>query len=156
MSPTLTLPNLFTMDSLEHGNFIHTCICIRTRSWHNLSPNDLWNRELSLKSRQKIINSFGPSWRQLSPALYNFSCACLELLYETSSTSHMESTRMLRDQHQQCAQRNRNTKIWHEKCPDLAPNVENPKIWKSHETGHPPHESAQLCAMNSGLGSAHA
>ena len=80
MSQSLTAPNLFTMDFLEHGSFTHTCICIRTRSWHNLSPNDFMNRELSSKNCPEFTNSFGPSWRQLSPALYNFSCVCLELL----------------------------------------------------------------------------
>ena len=80
MSPTLSSPNLFTMDFLEHVGFIHTCICIKTRSWHNLSPNDLWNRELSSKNCPNCTHSFGPSWRQLPLALYNFSCVCLELL----------------------------------------------------------------------------
>ena len=127
MSQTLGAPKLFTMDFLEHGSFTHTCICIRTRSQHNLSPDDFMNRVLSSENCPKCMHSFGPSWRQLSPALYNFSCV-FRITLETNSTSHMESMWMIRDQHRQCAQRNRNMKIWHEKCPDLAPNVENPKI----------------------------
>ena len=90
------------------------------------------------------------------PPAHNFLVCGLELLYETSSTSHMELIWMLSDQHRQCAQRNRNMKIWHENCPELAPNVENPKISKYHETDHPPHESTHLCALDVNLGPMHA
>ena len=65
MYQTCSCFQLFTMDFLEHGSFIHTCICIRTRNWNNLSPNDLWNRELSSKNLPGFRNSSGPSWRQL-------------------------------------------------------------------------------------------
>ena len=71
---TLAPPKLFPMDFLEHLVCSQTCVWYRTRTTHNLSPNEHTKRKLCPNNRPTIINKFGPTLSHLLRAVNRQPC----------------------------------------------------------------------------------
>ena len=74
MYQTCSCLQLFTMDFLEHGSFNHACTDIRTRTGHNLSPNEWRVPELWSKNRPNCQHLLGSFEFDFAPPCHNFSC----------------------------------------------------------------------------------
>ena len=89
MHETLALPNLSHMDFLGHLAATTTCNDPISCTTHSAVPNQLSNLEILMKNNHKITYSFLGSRPAINPAEYYFSCACIVLLSEASSSSHV-------------------------------------------------------------------
>ena len=89
MHDTLVPPNLSHMDFLDDPAAIHGCRLIIYRAKQDESPNEFTNPEILKKNHHKNIHSFGFILPAIFPATDISSCACIVLLSEASSSSHV-------------------------------------------------------------------
>ena len=87
---TLISPNLSHMDFLDDPAAIHACRLIISRATQDEVPNELTNPEILMKNHHKIIYSFALILPAIFPATDISSCVCIVLLFETSSSSHVQ------------------------------------------------------------------
>ena len=91
MRGTLFPPNLSHMDFLDDPAAIHGFRLIISCAEQGVSPNEVMNPEILKKYHHQNIHSFA----LVSPAIFPdtdiSSCVCIILLFETSSSSHVQS-----------------------------------------------------------------
>ena len=87
---TLVPPNRSHMDFLDGPAAIHRCKLIISCATQDASPNELRNPEILMINHHKIIYSFGLILPAIFPDTDISSCACIVLLFETSSSSHVQ------------------------------------------------------------------
>ena len=87
---TLIHFNLSHMDFLDDPAAIHWCRLIISRSPQDEGPNELTNPEILMKNHHKIIYSFALILPAIFPDTDISSCVCIVLLFETSSSSHVQ------------------------------------------------------------------
>ena len=90
MHETLVYINLSHMDFLDDPAAIHRCRLIISRATQDASPNELMNPEILMKNHNKNIHSFPGSLPAIFPDTDISSCVCIVLLFETSSSSHVQ------------------------------------------------------------------
>ena len=90
MHDTLSSPNLSHMDFLDDPAAIHGCRLIISRAKQDASPNDCRNPEILKRNHHRNIHSFLGSWPAIFPDTDISSCVCIVLLFETSSSSHVQ------------------------------------------------------------------
>ena len=86
---TLVPPNLSHMDFLDDPTAIHGSRLIISCTTKDASPNELINPEILMKNHHKIIYSFALILPAIFPGTDISSCACIVLLSEASSSSHV-------------------------------------------------------------------
>ena len=89
MHDTLTQPNLSHMDFLDDPTAIHTCTLIISCTTNNASPNEHIYPEILKENHHKFIYSFTWYLPAFIPGGVISSCACIVLLSEASSSSHV-------------------------------------------------------------------
>ena len=87
---TLLPPNLPHMDFLDDPATIHGSTLIISCATQDASPNEHIDPEISMKNHQIRIYSFLVSGPAICPASVISSCACIVLLSEASSSSHVD------------------------------------------------------------------
>ena len=87
---TLSPLNLSHMDFLDDPAAIHGCRLIISRSKQDEVQNKLTNPEIFMKTHHRNIHSFTWSWPDITPDTDISSCVCIVLLFETSSSSHVQ------------------------------------------------------------------
>ena len=88
---TLGHPQLPHMDFLDGPTAIHRCRLIISCARQDASPNELGNPEILMKNHHKITHSFALILPAIFPDTDISSCVCIVLLFETSSSSHVQS-----------------------------------------------------------------
>ena len=91
MHDTLCSLNLSHMDFLDDPAAIHRCRLIISRAKQDASPNELMNPENSMKNHHQNTHSFALVLPAIFPDTDISSCVCIVLLFETSSSSHVQS-----------------------------------------------------------------
>ena len=86
---TLSHLNLSHMDFLDGPAAIHWSRLIIYCTTQDASPNELTDPEIFKKNHHKYIHSFAGSWPAIFPGCVISSCACIVLLSEASSSSHV-------------------------------------------------------------------
>ena len=89
MHETLVQPNLYHIDFLGHPAATKTCTDPISCTTNSAVQNELTNLEILMKNRPNRTYSFVGSWPAITPAEYYSSCACIVLLSEASSSSHV-------------------------------------------------------------------
>ena len=89
MHETLRRPNLLHMDFLDHPAATTTCTDPISCTTNSAIQNEHSNLEKTKKNRPKLTYSFLGSRPAINPAEYYSSCACIVLLSEASSSSHV-------------------------------------------------------------------
>ena len=87
---TLCPLNLSHMDFLDDPAAIHGCRLIISRAKQDASPNDCRNPKIFKRNHHRNIHSFLGSWPAIFPDTDISSCVCIVLLFETSSSSHVQ------------------------------------------------------------------
>ena len=90
MHDTLVSLNLSHMDFLDDPAAIHGCRLIISRAKQDASPNDCRDPEILKRNHHRNIHSFLGSWPAIFPDTDISSCVCIVLLFETSSSSHVQ------------------------------------------------------------------
>ena len=90
MHTTLTYPNLAHMNFLDVPAAIHTCTLIISCTTNNASSNEHMHPEILMKNHNKNTYSFPWYLPAIMPDHDISSCACIVLLSEASSSSHVE------------------------------------------------------------------
>ena len=89
MYDTLLQPSLSHVDFLDDPAAIQWSRLIISCTTQDASPNELTNPEICMKNRPNPIYSFLGSWPAVFPACVISSHACIVLLSEASSSSHV-------------------------------------------------------------------
>ena len=89
MRDTLIPPNLSHMDFPDGPAAFHRCRTTYSRTTKSPSPNELMDPEISMKNHQIFTHCFLGSGPAIFPDTDISSCACIVLLCETSSSSHL-------------------------------------------------------------------
>ena len=91
---TLSHLNLPLMDFLDDPAAIHWSRLIISCATQDAGPIELTNPEILMKNHQKYIYiyiyNFSLIFPAIFPATYISSCVCIMLLFETSSSSHVQ------------------------------------------------------------------
>ena len=87
---TLSPLNLSHIDFLDDPAAIHGCRLIISRAKQDASPNELTNPEILKKNHHQNTHSFGLVLPAIFPDTDISSCVCIVLLFETSSSSHVQ------------------------------------------------------------------
>ena len=82
--------NLSQMDFLDDTAAIQWSRLIISCATQDASPNDCVNPEILKENHHKIIHSFGVILPAILPDTEISSCVCIVLLFETSSSSHVQ------------------------------------------------------------------
>ena len=83
--------NLSHVDFLDDPAAIHWSRLIISCTTQDAGPNEFRNPEILMKNHHKNIHSFALILPAIFPATDISSCVCIVLLFETSSSSHVES-----------------------------------------------------------------
>ena len=86
----LCSPNLSHMDFLDGPAAIHRCRLIIPCTTQDVSPNELGNPENMKNNHHRNIHSFTLILPAIFPDTDISSCVCIVLLFETSSSSHVQ------------------------------------------------------------------
>ena len=87
---TLSSLDLSHMDFLDDPAAIHGCRLITSCATQDAGPNELTNPEILMKNHHRNIHSFALILHAIFPATDISSCVCIVLLFETSSSSHVQ------------------------------------------------------------------
>ena len=87
---TLNAPNLSHMDFLDDPAAIHGSRLIISCTTKDASSNELSNPEILMRNHHRNIFSFTGYLPAITPDTDISSCACIVLLSEASSSSHVE------------------------------------------------------------------
>ena len=87
---TLKHPNLSHIDFLDGPDAIHRCKLIIPCAIQAERPNELTNLEILMINNHKYTHSFGLVLPAIFPDTDISSCVCIVLLFETSSSSHVQ------------------------------------------------------------------
>ena len=79
------------MDVLDDPAAIHGSRMMISCATQDASPNELMNPAILLENHHKYIHSFGLILHAIFPDTDISSCVCIVLLFETSSSSHVQS-----------------------------------------------------------------
>ena len=91
MHDTLSSLNLSHMYFLDDPAAIHGCKLIISCTRQDAGPNELSNPEILMINHHKFIYSFAWILPAIFPDTEISSCVCIVLLFETSSSSHVQS-----------------------------------------------------------------
>ena len=86
----LSHPELSHMDFLDGPAATHGSRLIISRAKQDASPNELTNPEIFKKYHHQNIHSFALILPAIFPDTDISSCVCIVLLFETSSSSHVQ------------------------------------------------------------------
>ena len=81
---------LSPMDFPDDPAAIHGSRLIISCATQDAGPNELTNPEILMKNHHKYIHSFALILPAIFPATDISSCVCIVLLFETSSSSHVQ------------------------------------------------------------------
>ena len=87
---TLSHLNLSHIDFLDDPAAIHWSRLIISCATQDAGPNELTNPEILMKTHHKYTHNFALIWLAIFPDTDISSCVCIVLLFETSSSSHVE------------------------------------------------------------------
>ena len=90
MHDTLVQPNLSHFDFLDGPAAIQTCTLIISCATNNASSHELSNPEILMKKNHCRTYSFTWYLPAIIPDHDIYPCACIVLLSEASSSSHVE------------------------------------------------------------------
>ena len=90
MHDTLYQFNLSHIYFLDNPAAIHGSRLIISRVTKDAGPNELMNPEILMKNHHKNIHSFALILPAIFPDTDISSCVCIVLLFETSSSSHVQ------------------------------------------------------------------
>ena len=88
---TLGSPNLSHMDFLDGPAAIHRCRLRIPCTTQDASPNELGNPEKMKNNHHRNTHTFALILPAIFPDTDISSCVCIVLLFETSSSSHVQS-----------------------------------------------------------------